>query len=106
MHFDARGKTLLVTGGAGFIGSHLVDALLAAGAQVTVLDDFSTGRRENLDSASATESLRVVEGSTTNLELVESVMAGASACFHLASAVGVQLVVSNPLESLIKNVRG
>jgi UDP-glucose 4-epimerase len=97
---------ILVTGGAGFVGSHLVDALIAQGRTVVVLDDLSTGRQENLDQALQTDALTLVEGSTLDEELVGKLVGEADACFHLASAVGVQLVVSQPLESLLKNVRG
>jgi nucleoside-diphosphate-sugar epimerase len=100
------GQRILVTGGAGFVGSHLVDALVAQGRRVTVLDDLTTGRQENLERALRESSVSLVEGSTLDHDLVDRLMSEADACFHLASAVGVQLVVSNPLESLIKNVRG
>src|SRR4029079_10074348 len=96
----------LITGGAGFIGSHLADALVARGDQVVILDDLSTGRRENvvqlLDSAHAV----FVEGSVQDAELVDQWVEQTDSCFHLASAVGVKLVVDNPLESLMRNVRG
>ena len=97
---------VLVTGGAGFVGSHLVDALIARGDDVVVLDDLSTGTRANLAHLDGHERLEVVDGSTTDAALVEALMADADACLHLASAVGVQLVVSNPLRSLLSNVRG
>jgi UDP-glucose 4-epimerase len=95
---------VLVTGGAGFIGSHLVDALVHRGDRVVVLDDLTTGVASNLDGVA--EEIELVEGSTTDAELVERLVAEAETCFHLASAVGVQLVVSNPLQSLLSNVRG
>ena len=95
---------VLVTGGAGFVGSHLVDALVRRGDRVVVLDDLTTGVVSNLDGVA--EEIELVEGSTTDAELVERLVADADACFHLASAVGVQLVVSNPLQSLLSNVRG
>jgi UDP-glucose 4-epimerase len=98
--------SVLVTGGAGFIGSHLVQRLVGRGSRVVVLDDFSTGNRENLDHDWAAEGVDLVEGSTTDPELVERLVADTDITFHLASAVGVQLVVSNPLDSLLKNVRG
>jgi UDP-glucose 4-epimerase len=99
---------VLVTGGAGFIGSHLVEALTARTDRITVLDDLSTGDRGNLEAFArdGDGDVELVEGSTLDAELVDRLMADADACFHLASAVGVQLVVSNPLESLLKNVRG
>jgi UDP-glucose 4-epimerase len=99
-------ETFLVTGGAGFIGSHLVDALTASGRRVVVLDDFSTGRIENLEQAMKSGMVEVVEGSTCDSELVDRAIAEADACFHLASAVGVELIVEQTLDSLIQNVRG
>jgi UDP-glucose 4-epimerase len=97
---------ILVTGGAGFVGSHLVDALVAEGHRVVVLDDLSTGRPENLERALRRDHLELVEGSTLDESTVDRLVADADVVFHLASAVGVQLVVSNPLDSLLKNVRG
>ncbi len=74
----------LVTGGAGFIGSHLTDRLLADGHQVRVLDDFSTGKRENLNS-----SVEVVVGSVTDRALVKQAFEGCEGCFHLAAIASV-----------------
>jgi UDP-glucose 4-epimerase len=96
----------LVTGGAGFIGSHLVDALAARGEQVVVLDDLSTGSRQNIAALLSAETVELVEGSTLDAELVDNCMRSADVCVHLAAAVGVQLIVSKPLESLLSNVRG
>lgn len=96
----------LITGGAGFIGSHLADALVARGDSVLVLDDLSTGRMENLESAIPSGRCRFVEGCTEDEDLVDTLMADADACFHLASAVGVELIVDRPYESLMRNVRG
>jgi UDP-glucose 4-epimerase len=102
----APGRRILVTGGAGFIGSHLTDALLARGHHVVVLDDFSTGRRESLAQHDGRPELRVVEGSTLDADLVDELVAGSDATLHLASAVGVRMIVSSPLSSLLGNVRG
>src|SRR3954454_23292977 len=99
-------STVLVTGGAGFIGSHLVEALVGRVARVVVLDDLSTGDRANFDGDWAGDRVELVVGSTIDAELVEGLVADADVVFHLASAVGVQLVVSNPLDSLLKNTRG
>jgi UDP-glucose 4-epimerase len=74
----------LITGGAGFIGSHLADALLAEGHRVRVLDDFSTGRRANLDSR-----CEVVAGDAANLATVRAALAGLDGCFHLAAIASV-----------------
>lgn len=96
----------LITGGAGFIGSHLADALVARGDEVLILDDLSTGRRENIDHVVQSDVVSFVEGSTTDKDLVNDCMESVDFCFHLASAVGVQLIVERPLDSLLSNVRG
>jgi UDP-glucose 4-epimerase len=96
----------LVTGGAGFIGSHVADALIARGAEVTVLDDFSTGRGANIEHLVASGSVDLVEGSVTDAELIDELMGGCDRCLHLASTVGVRLVVAYPLETLRQIVRG
>lgn len=96
----------LVTGGAGFIGSHLVEALAARGDHVQILDDLSTGDRHNVEHLLTPDRVELIEGSILDADLVDECMEAADACFHLASAVGVQLVVSRPLDTLLGNVRG
>jgi UDP-glucose 4-epimerase len=96
----------LITGGAGFIGSHLVDALAARGNPVTILDDFSTGRRANVAHVGISGAAEVFKGSVLDAELVDALMNECDCCLHLASAVGVKLIVSNPLETMQRNVRG
>ncbi len=96
----------LITGGAGFIGSHLTDALIARGDTVLVLDDLSTGRLDNLGPALSTGSAEFVEGSILDEGLVEECTAATDVCLHLAAAVGVELILDRPLDSLIRNVRG
>lgn len=96
----------LVTGGAGFIGSHLSDALIARGDEVTVLDDLSTGDPVNLAEARGAPGFRFVEGSILDHPLVAALAAQADAVVHLAAAVGVKLIVERPLQSLITNIRG
>ena len=96
----------LITGGAGFIGSHLSDALTDAGHDVLVLDDLSTGRFENIEHLVSARRVRFVEGSVGDAELVDDCMRKTDVCLHLASAVGVQLVVDSPLETLLDHVRG
>jgi UDP-glucose 4-epimerase len=95
---------VLVTGGAGFIGSHAVEALLAVGAQVTVLDNFSAGKRANLPDAHA--GLRVVEGDIRDLQAVRAAVDGASHVLHLAAQVSVQASIADPLDSCRQNVLG
>jgi UDP-glucose 4-epimerase len=102
----ASSRRILITGGAGFIGSHLADALLARGEQLVLLDDFSTGRRDAIEHLHNAPGLEVIEGSTLDPGLVDDLVAATDATLHLASAVGVQLIVSSPLSSLLGNVRG
>ena len=97
---------VLVTGGAGFIGSHLCEALLKSGAEVWSLDDLSTGRLENLRSFERHPKFRFLEGSVTDSALVNGLVAQCDRAFHLAAAVGVKYVLENPLRSLITNIRG
>ena len=97
---------VLVTGGAGFIGSHLVDSLLADGHRVTVLDNLSTGRLGNLDKAAANPDFRFVPGSITDDTIVDELVHESSSVVHLAAAVGVRLIVEEPLRSFATNVRG
>jgi UDP-glucose 4-epimerase len=96
----------LITGGAGFIGSHVVDSLTTRGDSALVLDDLSTGGRENLELALGSNLVDVIEGSVLDEGLVDDCMREVDGCLHLASAVGVQLVVSRPLDTLRRNVRG
>jgi UDP-glucose 4-epimerase len=96
----------LITGGAGFIGSHLADALLARGDSVILLDNLSTGRLENIEHLRQRDDVEFVLGSILNADLMDDVMSRADVGFHLAAAVGVQLIVDKPLESLATNIRG
>ncbi|MCC6485152.1 MAG: NAD-dependent epimerase/dehydratase family protein [Armatimonadetes bacterium] len=96
----------LITGGAGFIGSHLTDSLLADGAEVIVLDDFSTGRRENLAHVSPSAPLDVVEGSVLDESLTRELVREADQVYHLAAAVGVHRILDRPLASIEVNLRG
>ena len=96
----------LITGGAGFIGSHLADALCGRGDRVTILDDLSTGAVENVQHLLDGGSADFVEGSVLDQALVDELFGSADMCFHLAAAVGVKLVVDNPLESMLSNMRG
>lgn len=97
---------VLVTGGAGFIGSHLCDALLANGDSVIVLDDFSTGNQSNIGHLLNHSSFKVISGQITDELLINRVMSEVDGCFHLAAAVGVNLIVEKPVESLTTNIRG
>jgi UDP-glucose 4-epimerase len=94
----------LVTGGAGFIGSHLVEGLLARDYKVRVLDNFSTGRRENL--ASVLTQVELLEGSVANLTTARSAMRNVDVVFHQAALPSVPRSVKNPLESNEVNITG
>ncbi len=97
---------MLITGGAGFIGSHLAEELLASGHRVLVLDNLSTGQHENIAHLTGRQDFEFVLGSILNVDLVDHLAARADVIFHLAAAVGVQLIVEKPLESLATNIRG
>lgn len=96
----------LITGGAGFVGSHLTDSLLARGESVIVLDDLSTGRKRNFEHHLGKPSFDFVEGSILNEGLVSDLVSQSDHVLHLAAAVGVFNIVQNPLESLATNIRG
>ena len=96
----------LITGGAGFIGSHLADHLLDRGDQVVLLDDLSTGRLTNIEHLNDRTGAEFVLGSILDAELIDEVASRVDAVFHLAAAVGVNLIVEKPLESLMTNIRG
>jgi UDP-glucose 4-epimerase len=99
-------RTVLVTGGSGFIGSHLVDALLARGDRVIALDSLSSGRLQNLDAARSDPRFRFVQGSVLDELVVDELVHECDAVVHLAAAVGVKLIVEQPLRSLTTNIRG
>ncbi len=97
---------ILVTGGCGFIGSHLSEALLAEGHELTVLDDLSTGRIENLAAIEADPKLRILIGSVTDESLVHEAVKSCDQVYHLASAVGVRLIMEQPVETIDTIVSG
>jgi UDP-glucose 4-epimerase len=96
----------LITGGAGFIGSHLAEALLERGDEVSVLDDLSTGQLENIEHLFAHPRFSYIIDSVTNAEAVSSAMGGVDTVFHLAAAVGVRLVIDRPIHTIETNVNG
>ena len=96
----------LVTGGAGFIGSHVVDSLVERGDSVIILDDLSTGRHDNIRQHEGNPNVEFVLGSILNDALVDDVVRRSDRVIHLAAAVGVNLIVERPLESLATNIRG
>ena len=96
----------LITGGAGFIGSHLSERLLRDGHGVLVLDDLSTGRYENIGHLEGTPGFELRVASVTDPKVVEQCVTECQAVFHLASAVGVRLVVDEPVKTIETIVNG
>ena len=94
----------LVTGGAGFIGSHLTERLLADGHRVTVVDDLSTGRQNNLAGVMDHDRLEYIEGTVEDEALVADVVDRADRVYHLAAAVGVALIASQPIQTIERNI--
>lgn len=94
----------LVTGGAGYIGSHLVDRLVRLNHEVTVIDDLSTGNLTNLQAVHS--DIRFVEATILDADVVDTLVAGADVVFHLAAAVGVGHIIEQPLRSLVINTKG
>jgi UDP-glucose 4-epimerase len=97
---------VFISGGAGFIGSHLAEKWIAEGAEVWILDDLSTGSMRNLDALVDNPRFHYRIGSVTNEELVASLVDRADVVYHLAAAVGVKLIVEKPTHTIETNVRG
>ncbi len=97
---------VLITGGAGFIGSHLADKLINNGHKVAILDDLSTGKLENVSHLEDNKNFEIVVGSILNGVLVDKLVEQCDVIFHLAAAVGVELIVKKPMESLTTNIKG
>jgi UDP-glucose 4-epimerase len=97
-------KRILITGGAGFIGSHLTETLLARGHQVTVVDDESTGSAANLSHVQQGSELTYIQGDIGDLDLIRQVTRDVDQVYHLAAAVGVALIASQPIETIERNI--
>ncbi len=95
---------VLVTGGAGFIGSHLADASIARGDQVVALDNFSTGSTANIKHI--TKNFEIVDGDIRNTELINDTIKDVDLVFHMAAALGVNTILESPLESISTNIAG
>ena len=96
----------LITGGAGFIGSHLSDALIARGDEVIVLDNLTTGSTSNIEQLLPNPNFTLIEGSILDTNLVNEIVESVDHVLHLAAAVGVFNIIDKPLESLTTNIRG
>jgi UDP-glucose 4-epimerase len=99
-------QRFLITGGAGFIGSHLAERLIRDGHEVIVIDDLSTGRRENLAGVLGRPGVQVVRDSVENESTVNTLMTQCDGVFHLAAAVGVQLVLDEPVRTIRTTIHG
>ena len=97
---------VLVTGGAGFVGSHLAEALVARGCDVVALDNLSTGRLENVAPLIDSPHFELVVGDVRDDQVVDRLVSRSTAVFHLAAAVGVRLIIDDPLGSIETNVHG
>jgi len=97
---------ILVTGGAGFIGSHLSEALLLKGHEVVALDNLSTGRMENIDHLKRNKGFKFVFGTVLDEETVRRWVRWSDQIYHMAAAVGVKFIIDHPLDSITVNVRG
>ncbi len=95
---------ILVTGGSGFIGSHLTERLLQAGNQVTIVDDLSTGRSGNLNRVLSQPGLRLIHADLGNPVLVREVCQDVDVVYHLAAAVGVALIAKHPIQTIHRNI--
>jgi UDP-glucose 4-epimerase len=95
---------VLITGGAGFIGSHLADTLIARGDQVVALDNFSTGSTSNIKHI--TKNLEIIDGDIRNSELINETVKDVDLIFHMAAALGVKTILESPLESISTNIAG
>jgi UDP-glucose 4-epimerase len=100
------GKTALITGGAGFIGSHLAERLLADGDEVIILDNLSTGSLKNLETFRLNPRLQFVKGDVRDSTLVQLLVSRCEVVFHLAAAVGVQLIADAPVRTIETNIAG
>jgi UDP-glucose 4-epimerase len=95
---------VLITGGAGFIGSHLADALIARGDQVVALDNFSTGSTTNIKHI--TRNLEIIDGDIRNVDQINDSIKDVDLVFHMAAALGVNTILESPLESISTNIAG
>ena len=96
----------LITGGAGFIGSHLAEALLRQGGTVTIIDDLSTGSIENIEHLKGHPGFSYVIDTIQNRPLMAELVDGADAVYHLAAAVGVRLIIEKPVQTIETNIKG
>jgi UDP-glucose 4-epimerase len=97
---------ILITGGAGFIGSHLAEKLLEQGKEVFIVDDFSTGRMQNIEHLKDSKNFHFTKGSVLDESLMKKMMENTGQVYHLAASVGVKKILKEPLDCLLTNVQG
>ncbi len=97
---------ILITGGAGFVGSHLADKLIGEGHEITVIDDLSTGRYSNVEHLEGRENFRLIIDTVLNEKLMEELIRETDRVFHMASAVGVKLIMEHPVKTIETIFRG
>ncbi|NIA17510.1 MAG: SDR family NAD(P)-dependent oxidoreductase, partial [Planctomycetes bacterium] len=97
---------ILVTGGAGFIGSHLCQKLLAAGCKVTVIDDLSTGSLNNIARFKDNKKFEFIKGTVRSEKIMNELIQRCDTVYHLAAAVGVNLIVEKPVHTIKTNIHG
>ena len=97
---------ILITGGAGFVGSHLADKLYSEGHEITVIDDLSTGRYSNVEHLEGKERFRLIIDTVLNASLMEELIRDSDRVFHMASAVGVKLIMEHPVKTIETIFRG
>ena len=101
----AEDQHTLITGGAGFIGSHIVERLLNAGEKIVVIDDFSTGSLNNIPKTLSKSNLRIIESDVISCKELDQIVAKSKYVYHLAAAVGVDLVVQSPIRTIETNLK-
>jgi len=99
-------KKILISGGAGFIGSHLAEKLLKDNKEVFVVDNLSTGRLENIEHLKSNENFHFIEGSVLDEVLMKELIGKVEQVYHLAAAVGVKKILEEPLDCLLTNIKG
>jgi UDP-glucose 4-epimerase len=97
---------ILITGGAGFVGSHLADKLINEGHEITVIDDLSTGRYSNVEHLEGKKNFRLIIDTVLNEKLMEELIRDTDRVFHMASAVGVRLIMEHPVKTIETIFRG
>src|SRR5216110_2629764 len=106
MSADVQGRSALVTGGAGFIGSHLSELLVEQGWEVFVLDDLSTGSERNVAHLRGRRDFHLIVDSVLKSSVVNELVHRCDVVYHLAAAVGVRLIVEEPVHTMVTNVQG